>query len=50
MAHVRVCGGGWLGNHWLYPEADRQQRPLRSRRWRRLTASVRVRRDKPAEC
>ena len=22
MAHVRVCGGGRVGNHRLYPEAD----------------------------
>jgi hypothetical protein len=34
MAHVRVCGGGRLGNRWLYPEADRFQR--------RLTPSVRL--------
>jgi len=32
IAHVRVCGGGRVGNHRLYPEADRQQRPLRFRR------------------
>jgi len=24
MAQVRVWGGGRLGNHWLYPESDRQ--------------------------
>jgi hypothetical protein len=40
MAHVRVCGGGRLGNHRFYPEADRLQRPLvrRSCFRRRLTS------------
>ena len=31
IAHVRVCGGGRLGNHRLYPEPDRFQ-PLLLRR------------------
>jgi hypothetical protein len=50
MAHVRVCGGAGWGNHWLYPEGDGVQRPLRFSFQPRLTPSVRVCRDKPARC
>src|SRR5437870_4251971 len=37
ITHVRVCGGGRLGNHRLYPEADTFSLRLSAR----LTAGVR---------
>ena len=50
MAHVRVWGGGRLGNHWLYPEADAFQPPLvpRVRFQARLRPGVRGAADKAA--